>query len=338
MSYILQPHNGLPITTWKEDMDDTQLLDLLPILRSLAKVDDVRKYLKLIVKDDKVDFKIANDIFKNKTECMDDSISLSNDSVDDQGTPNLYERKIKNHYSTPLKQPQLPMQKSISLLTLNAKKNDEFKESCSNVRKSIKDKVDLLNNNFSKSSNETKAYHPRKSLQKPSLPQKDTTKKSFNVSKDSRPHIGIHILRNDVKVCRASFDTKKFNQGNCTSPKIKVIDKSQTTVPNSQLNSEKSKMTMKIELLTKKYNLLMSKKNLNKNDKCELQTPSINIKNISGMALITANLSIDSKNDPIILDAKNSSQCTQVAIPIPNSIQRSGNLRPINSTKCLFFN
>lgn len=47
--YALQPDNAIPIKTWKDDMSDRELLDLIPILNSLAGVDDVPFVLRQIV-------------------------------------------------------------------------------------------------------------------------------------------------------------------------------------------------------------------------------------------------------------------------------------------------
>jgi carboxy-terminal domain RNA polymerase II polypeptide A small phosphatase len=44
-SYMLQPENAVPVGSWFDDPTDTELLDLIPFLLALAKVDDVRKVL-----------------------------------------------------------------------------------------------------------------------------------------------------------------------------------------------------------------------------------------------------------------------------------------------------
>jgi Dullard-like phosphatase family protein len=41
MSYLFQPQNAVPIKSWFDDMEDRELLELLPALEYLAKVDDV---------------------------------------------------------------------------------------------------------------------------------------------------------------------------------------------------------------------------------------------------------------------------------------------------------
>lgn len=47
-NFIMQPDSGIFIKTWYDDMTDTELYDLMPILRDLVerRVDDVRKSLR----------------------------------------------------------------------------------------------------------------------------------------------------------------------------------------------------------------------------------------------------------------------------------------------------
>jgi len=40
-SYMFHPNNAVPIDSWFDDMNDTELLELIPFLEDLAKVDDV---------------------------------------------------------------------------------------------------------------------------------------------------------------------------------------------------------------------------------------------------------------------------------------------------------
>jgi len=47
--YALQPDSAIPIRTWRDDMSDRELMDLIPILYSLAEVDDIPTVLKQIV-------------------------------------------------------------------------------------------------------------------------------------------------------------------------------------------------------------------------------------------------------------------------------------------------
>lgn len=47
--YSLQPDNAIPIQTWRDDVNDRELLDLIPILISLADVDDIPSVLRQII-------------------------------------------------------------------------------------------------------------------------------------------------------------------------------------------------------------------------------------------------------------------------------------------------
>lgn len=60
----MHPECALPITSWYDDMADTELFLLTPILDSLSKVKDVRDYIKSIVFEDKVLFNKANQVLK----------------------------------------------------------------------------------------------------------------------------------------------------------------------------------------------------------------------------------------------------------------------------------
>lgn len=44
-SYMLNPENAVPIGSWFDDANDNELLDLVPFLEALSKVEDVRKVL-----------------------------------------------------------------------------------------------------------------------------------------------------------------------------------------------------------------------------------------------------------------------------------------------------
>ena len=60
----MHPECAIPITSWYDDMDDTELYLLTPILESLSKLDDVRTVIKSIVFEDKVLFNKASQILK----------------------------------------------------------------------------------------------------------------------------------------------------------------------------------------------------------------------------------------------------------------------------------
>ena len=53
-SYIFHPENALPSISWYDDMSCTELYQMMPILEALARVDDVRTYLRAFVKENQI--------------------------------------------------------------------------------------------------------------------------------------------------------------------------------------------------------------------------------------------------------------------------------------------
>ena len=44
-AYAFQPENGMPILSWYEEKDDTKLFELIPVLKLMAEIEDVRPVL-----------------------------------------------------------------------------------------------------------------------------------------------------------------------------------------------------------------------------------------------------------------------------------------------------
>ena len=63
-SYITNEDNGIPIKTWYEDLNDNELMKLIPLLKYLSNVDDVRNIIRQIVdkRNNEVDFNAVNKI------------------------------------------------------------------------------------------------------------------------------------------------------------------------------------------------------------------------------------------------------------------------------------
>ena len=66
-SCALNKDNGIPITTWIDNPNDKELLKLIPILKFLSKVEDVRPFIKKITDETKtkLDFTKINSILKD---------------------------------------------------------------------------------------------------------------------------------------------------------------------------------------------------------------------------------------------------------------------------------
>lgn len=67
-SYVNQPENGIPIVSWYDDRSDKELDALFPLLITLSKVGDVRKYIKRFVKKDRIDYESLFSAFEKKPD------------------------------------------------------------------------------------------------------------------------------------------------------------------------------------------------------------------------------------------------------------------------------
>jgi RNA polymerase II subunit A small phosphatase-like protein len=68
VSYVMNQDNGLPILTWYDDLNDKELLNLIPLLKYLSTQNDVRDVIKNIVdrQSNKIKFDIVDDLIKKK--------------------------------------------------------------------------------------------------------------------------------------------------------------------------------------------------------------------------------------------------------------------------------
>ena len=65
IAYSLNPNNGFPISSWFEDKNDYELLQIIPILEFLSYVPDVRDYIKLLVKNHQIKFDEVSKVISN---------------------------------------------------------------------------------------------------------------------------------------------------------------------------------------------------------------------------------------------------------------------------------
>ena len=56
IAYLFQPENAVPIKSWFDDKNDTELQQTAAVLEKLAGVEDVRDYIKQFVVDNRLLF------------------------------------------------------------------------------------------------------------------------------------------------------------------------------------------------------------------------------------------------------------------------------------------
>ena len=91
MAYAFDVDNGLPILSWFENKDDRELIYIQPILKFLANVDDVRKYIKKFLRNNCINYQIAKSIIKqyiennkNKKEETNNDIKVNNNEIEEE--------------------------------------------------------------------------------------------------------------------------------------------------------------------------------------------------------------------------------------------------------------
>ena len=88
LSYTLNKNNGIPISTWIDDPNDKELVKLIPIMRYLSKVTDVRPVINKIINKNKtkLDFVKINKIldihFKKKRNLLFQNINFNKNEAD----------------------------------------------------------------------------------------------------------------------------------------------------------------------------------------------------------------------------------------------------------------
>ena len=96
ISFIMNPDNGLPIITWYENMNDNELIKLIPLLEFLSNANDVRPVISQVVNREKneIDFKIVKNILLNYDRKIDDENYKNNGAYN-----NLIMNEKENNYN-----------------------------------------------------------------------------------------------------------------------------------------------------------------------------------------------------------------------------------------------
>ena len=115
-SYSNHKENGIPILTWFNDKNDTELYKLLPILEFLSGVNDVRDYIKDIVINDTISYENVINIINKYSEIYNEprsknyineiirNINLSNERVNkdhhevNNNINNINNKEDRNRY------------------------------------------------------------------------------------------------------------------------------------------------------------------------------------------------------------------------------------------------
>ena len=235
ISYALNKSNGIPIPTWIDDSNDRELFKLIPILKYLSKLNDVRPFINKIVNNStqKLDYIKAykllnNDINLQNKQTNNRNIIIHNSKTLNKAfTNNLNlnkEKKIKQNVTitdknTTKNKIQISLNDGKKITNINM--NNIIKGN--NIKQNIFKKLKLKNIKYIKKFDIEKEKIPRdKKIKKEAKPRPNIYNISIKNIDNSQNNINIlnntNINNNYKSLVNSTFQ-------NQLKPKMKIIKK-----------------------------------------------------------------------------------------------------------------
>ena len=219
VSYLFNKENGIPIKSWFDDPNDNELIKLIPFMKFLGKVYDVRPFVNLAVNKVKgqLDYKIVNNILNknfdkhkinlknthktnNENHTMKKSISENLKKSTNFTNQKSLDNNVIIYSKTKM---DIKMNKPNIIKNTNDKNNDNNNKTRDiNPKDSVKkikdkyatiDKISDNDFNFEKMNiyNSFRKANPKKKINiigvhKITIPQKEQGKKIFNYTKEEK--------------------------------------------------------------------------------------------------------------------------------------------------------
>ena len=198
LAYAFNAENGLPIKTWYDNRNDTELNKILPLLIFLSNVKDVRRYIQLFVDENEINYDDANELIKRNE-------NINNKVVEEE--ENKKNLNIKNNEIIHKKENDEQKNKENDNLVGNQENSmfNEYKIITSNIKKSIKfsfnNLINLKNENkinisnpilLNKSDNEKNDLHliPLEKIK----PKNSSINRNMEENNDKKKDLNIGIL------------------------------------------------------------------------------------------------------------------------------------------------
>ena len=198
LAYAFNAENGLPIKTWYDNRNDTELNKIMPLLIFLSNVKDVRRYIQLFVDENEINYDDANELIKRNE-------NINNNVVKEEENKNNL--NIKNNEIINKKENDEQKNKENDNLVGNQENSmfNEYKIITSNIKKSIKfsfnNLINLKNENkinisnpilLNKSDNEKNDLHliPLEKIK----PKNSSINRNMEENNDKKKDLNIGIL------------------------------------------------------------------------------------------------------------------------------------------------
>ena len=251
-SYLMNKENAIPILTWEDDPNDKELLKLIPVLKYLANVDDVRIDINKIVDRnvEEVNFDAFNKLSQAKNKLNDNTNNIfSNKKVNNISNKNNinYNQNINNNIDNNI----------ILNNNINNKENNNINY---NFNKKIYIKKEILNNGklnkrISFPNNTTNKFILNNSNQKLFLNTNQNNSHHNLYPQDSKRKIGAKTLKLNLdnnqlqRQYASNLNLSNFNkvpQDSIMKARMNTSPLNQINVSNSTINIYNNKPEIKI--------------------------------------------------------------------------------------------
>ena len=226
IAYAFNSENGLPIKTWYEDPNDTELNKILPLLIFLSNVKDVRRYIDLFVEENEIKYEDSMNFINNyeKPNIKDENKEMSK-NIDITGERNQDEQKDKENDNL-VSNPENSLYNDYKIITSNIKKSIKFSfNNLINIKN--ENKINISNPVFlNKSDNEKNEFNllpiekvkPKNSSLNKNSDEKNDKKKDLNIGillkKQSSKKKNLFRLNQKAIEPILNIKTNKNNENN----------------------------------------------------------------------------------------------------------------------------
>ena len=203
LAYAFDTENGLPIKTWYDDPQDTELKKIEPLIIFLSKIKDVRKFIDKFVDDNEIMYNEAMDIINNYQNNKKKINNLKNvdDNSDDESDSrnnNLNDKfKISDYKLNTL---NLMKNKKFNLFSFN--NLARINNSANNISNSMPlNKPDNEKNNIIENNKQEKTSVNNNKVESMSESNNNIIINNINQnnSKNKKPTIGILLRKESSK-------------------------------------------------------------------------------------------------------------------------------------------
>ena len=245
-SYLMNKENAIPILTWEDDINDNELIKLIPVLKYLANVDDVRNVINQIVdrNNEKVNFNAFNKIIKINNNLNSNNHIIRNNQIITNNNIINSNNNINNNILSP-KDNNIRNNKNNININYNINKKIYIKKEISD-NNNINKRISLPTNTNNQFILNNKNIKPIEYNNKPqiNLAPKDTIRKTDK--RNSKLNLDVVDLKNQYKNNIDLNNKNKFKKDNNIKERINTSPINQINVSNSTINIFNNKPEIKI--------------------------------------------------------------------------------------------